>query len=290
MAGFPAVGGGAPILATGRGARWRGGLERTDLLGRASIGLFVAVTVALICAPLLAPHGPTKSVGAQLAHPGRGHLLGLDQQGRDILSRVLFGMRTSWFSAFLVIAVAIVIGGLIGLAAGIAGGWLDAVLMRLTEVFLALPGTLIALAVAAALGAGLRNTLVAISVVWWPFYARIIRGEARALMARPHVEAARLGGCSWGGVALRHVLPGVLGSVLVVATLDIGNVLLVLAGLSFLGLGSPPPSPELGAMTAQGLQYLLGASWVPIWPAAAIFMLTLIGNLAGDGMRDVAGT
>ncbi len=263
--------------------------DRRQLTGRIWVACFVLLTAVLAAMPALAPHSTIQPVGPPLQPPGQGTLMGTDQQGRDVFSRVLVGMTTSWFSALVVIVIGVVVGGVIGLAAGIRGGWIDSVLMRITEVFLALPGTLIALAVAAALGAGLRNTLIAISVVWWPFYARIVRGEARALMVRPHVEAARMGGASGLRVATRHVLPGVLGSVLVVATLDIGNVLLVLSGLSFLGLGAPPPAPELGAMTAQGLEYLLNAWWVPIFPALAIFALTLFGNLAGDGIRDLTG-
>jgi peptide/nickel transport system permease protein len=286
----------APIATVpdsrGPGAMWRSAWQvgkATDVLGRLAIGIFLLLTVLLAFMPLLVPHNPTAIVGVPFRPPSREFLFGLDNNGRDVFSRVLVGMRTSWFSAFAVIAAGAIVGGAIGLTAGISGGWLDSVLMRFTEVFLALPSTLIALAVAVGLGSSLRNTLFAIAIVWWPFYARVVRGEARALMVRPHVEAARMGGCSRWTIAVRHVMPGVLGSVLVIATLDIGNVLLLLSGLSFLGLGSPPPAAELGEMTAQGMPYLLTNWWIPVWPAAAIFLLTLIGNLAGDGMRDLAG-
>jgi peptide/nickel transport system permease protein len=208
--------------------------------------------------------------------------MGIDEQGRDVFSRVLFGMRTSWFAAFEVIASGVVIGGLIGLVAGMSGGWIDNLLMRITDVFLALPGPLLVLAVVSALGPSLPHTLVAVGVVWWPFYARIVRGEVRSIASRSHVEAARM-----GGVAFRHVVPGTFGAVLVTASLDIGALLLTLAGLSFLGLGSPAPAPELGAMTSRGLAYLFDAWWVPVFPALGVFLLAFIGNVAGDGVRDL---
>ena len=171
--------------------------------------------------------------------------------------------------------------------AGIFGGWVDILLMRVTDVFLALPGVLIALGVAAALGAGLSNTILAIMVVWWPWYARIVRGEVRHLMSRPHVEAARLGGAGRFRIARRHVLPGTVGPIVVAASLDVGALLLTLAGLSFLGLGSPPPAAELGSMVSRGLKYLFTAWWVPTFPAIAVFVLAFVANLAGDAMRSL---
>ena len=224
-----------------------------------------------------------------LKGPGAKHLLGTDEQGRDVFTRVVYGMRTSLWAAAVVILSGVVVGGTIGVVAGIAGGIVDAVLMRLTDLFLALPGPLLVLAIVAALGPGLRNTLAGISVIWWPYYARIVRGQVRATVVLPHVEAARLGGVGRVRLALRHVLPGAWGPVLVGASLDIGNLILLLAALSFLGLGSPEPAPELGAMTSLGLTYLFTSWWVAVCPAAAVFLLAFVGNLAGDAVRDLVG-
>jgi peptide/nickel transport system permease protein len=262
-------------------------LRHVGKLEVVALVVFSAMTVFLLFVPLLLPHGVTDEVGKSLTGPTAHHWMGIDEQGRDVFSRVLAGMRASWFSAFAVIASGVLIGGLIGLAAGMSGGWIDNVLMRITDVFLALPGPLLVLAVVSALGASLQHTLIAVGVVWWPFYSRIVRGEVRAIASRSHVEAARMGGAGRLRIAFRHVVPGTFGAVLVTASLDIGALLLTLAGLSFLGLGSPAPAPELGAMTSRGLSYLFDAWWVPVFPALGVFILAFVGNLAGDGVRDM---
>lgn len=262
-------------------------LRRLGWLERTAVIVFVLITVAMVLVPLYLPYATTKAVATPLQGPTGAHWMGIDEQGRDVLSRVLFGMRTSWFSAFGVIGSGVLIGGLIGVAAGMIGGWVDAVLMRVTDVFLALPGPLLVLAVVSALGPSLSHTLVAVMVVWWPFYARIVRAEVRSVMSRPHIEAARMGGAGWLTVARRHVLPGTFGSVLVTASLDVSALLITLAGLSFLGLGSPAPAPELGAMSARGLTYLFTGWWVPVFPALGVFVLAFIANLCGDGIRDL---
>jgi peptide/nickel transport system permease protein len=182
-----------------------------------------------------------------------------------------------------------VVGGLIGLVAGVLGGWVDDVLMRFTDLFLALPGPVLAIAIVAALGPSFFHTLLGVAIVWWPFYARIVRGEVRALASRPHVESARLAGAGVVRRALKHLLPGAVPAVVVTASLDVGNLVVTLASLSFLGLGAPAPAPELGAMAARGLQYLLQEWWVPVMPALAVFLLALVSNLAGDGFRDLLG-
>jgi peptide/nickel transport system permease protein len=263
-------------------------LGRLGRVEQVAIGLLGLLTLVLIAVPWIAPHGSLDDVGVTFAPPfTRGFILGTDEQSRDLLSRVLYGMRVSWFAALLVIATGIIIGGLIGVAAGMLGGWVDTVLMRITDVFLALPGPLLALAVVSALGPSLAHTLYAVMIVWWPFYARIVRGEVRSIMSRPHVEAARMGGSKRWSLATRHVLPGTIGPVLVTASLDVGALILTLAGLSFLGLGSPAPAAELGAMTARGLTYLLTKWWVPVMPALGLFVLVFIANLAGDAIRDL---
>jgi peptide/nickel transport system permease protein len=258
-------------------------------LDRIAIGLGIAITLVALLAPVLAPHSPSMPAGLPFAPPGAHDWFGTDEVGRDIFSRVLLGVRASWFAALAVIAFGVVVGGLIGLVAGSVGGWVDGLLMRVTDAFLALPGPVLAIAVVAALGPSLWHTLIAVSVVWWPFYARIMRGEIRALAARPHVEAARLGGAGRLRIALRHLLPGALAPTMVTASLDVGNLVLTLAALSFLGLGAPAPAPELGAMSARGLPYLLQEWWVPVMPGVAVMVLALVANLAGDGLRDLVG-
>jgi len=252
----------------------------------AAASLLLVVLLVALLAPVIAPHDPLEPVGIPLRPPGeQGLLLGSDSIGRDIFSRVLYGLRASWFSALLVITVGLLVGGLIGVIAGSLGGWTDSILMRTTDGFLALPAPVIAIAVCAALGPGLSHTLIAVSIVWWPLYARMIRGEVRAMASRPHVEAARLAGAGRVRIAVRHLLPGAVPSAVICASLDIGALVLTLAGLSFLGLGQPAPAPELGADTARNLSYLLQQWWIPVMPGLAVMVLAMVGNIAGDGVR-----
>lgn len=254
----------------------------------AAAGLLAVVTLIALLAPVIAPHDPIQPAGLPLQPPGSGRfLLGSDSIGRDILSRVLLGWRSSWLAALAVIASGLLIGGLIGLIAGSLGGILDTVLMRITDGFLALPAPVVAIAVVAALGPSLAHTLIAVAIVWWPFYARIVRGEVRALAARPHVEAARLAGAGRLRIALRHLLPGAVPAAVVTASLDVGNLVLTLAALSFLGLGQPQPAPELGADAARNLPYLLQQWWIPVMPGIAVMLLALAANIAGDGVRNL---
>jgi peptide/nickel transport system permease protein len=238
-------------------------------------------------APLFAPYDPILPVGAPFTPPDSQFWLGTDDIGEDILSRVLYGARQSWLSALAVITAGVAIGTAVGLVAGAVGGWVDSVLMRITDAFLALPGPVLALAVAAALGRSERNLLIAVAIVWWPLYARLVRGEIKALASRPHVEAARLAGTRGVRLWRRHLLPAALPPILIAASLDIGGLILTIAGLSFLGLGAPLPAPELGAMTAQGLPYLLSSWWIAVFPALAIFAIAMVSNFAGDAVRDL---
>jgi peptide/nickel transport system permease protein len=250
---------------------------------RAAAGPVAILTVIALLAPLLAAHGSLEVTdGGPFASPSTHALLGTDEIGRDVLSRVLYGIRTSWLSALAVIALGAAFGSLVGAIAGAVGGWVDTVLMRITDLFLSLPAPVLAIAVIASLGPSLTNTLLALSIVWWPWYARIVRGEVRALAARPHAEAARLAGVRRSRLVLRHLLPGAIAPVVVTMSLDVGNLILALAGLSFIGLGAPAPAAELGAMSARGLDYLFGHPWVPIAPAVAVALLALAANLTGD--------
>ena len=281
----------------GRGLATRARIRQIRVVGRRAstvdllaVGAFAAVVLVAIVTPAVAPHSPIVPVGIPFMAPGHGgFLLGSDEVGQDILSRVLFGLRSSLAAAGAVIASGVVIGGLIGLVAGAAGGWVDDALMRFTDIFLAMPGPVLAIAVVAALGPSFVHTLIGVSIVWWPFYARIVRAEARALASRPHIEAARLAGVGPLRRAWRHILPGAVPAVLVTASLDVGNLIVTLASLSFLGLGAPAPAPELGAMAARGLQYLLQEWWVPVMPALVVFLVAFLANLAGDGVRDLMG-
>ncbi|HTZ08178.1 MAG TPA: ABC transporter permease [Acidimicrobiales bacterium] len=264
--------------------------RRAGLGDRIAIGVFLLLVVMAFCAPAIAPHDPIVPAGAPFTPPFHGgFLLGSDEVGQDILSRILYGMRASFIACAVVISSGVLIGGLIGLTAGAAGGWVDNVLMRFTDLFLAVPGPILAIAVVASLGPSFFHTLLAVSIIWWPFYARIVRAEVRALAARPHLEAARLAGVGRVRLALRHLLPGAVPAALVTASLDVSNLIIVLALLSFLGLGAPAPAPELGAMAARGLQYLNQDWWVPVMPSLAIFVIALSANLAGDGVRDLIG-
>jgi peptide/nickel transport system permease protein len=254
---------------------------------RATLILLVVLLLVSFLGPLLVAHNPVQPAAGPFTPPGGRFLLGTDELGHDIFSRVLYGARQSWIGAFAVIASGVIIGTAIGLVAGASGGWVDTVLMRVTDAFLALPAPVLALAIAAALGRSYTNTLIAVAVVWWPLYARIVRAEIKAFSSRPYIEAATLAGVRAHRRWLRHLLPGALPTILIAASLDVGGLILTVSGLSFLGLGAPQPAPELGAMTAQGIPYILSAEWVALFPALAIFLIALVSNLAGDAVRDL---
>ncbi|WP_197373877.1 ABC transporter permease [Mycolicibacterium baixiangningiae] len=265
--------------------------SRSAVVNWIGFSLIIVVTLAAVAVPVLAPYDPLLPVGMPLQAPGvDGFLLGTDSIGRDVLSRVLYGARSSWFAALAVVALGLFIGGLIGLIAGTAGGWIDSLLMRITDAFLSLPAPVLAIAVVAALGPGFLHTLIAVSIVWWPFYARLVRGEVARLAARPHVEAAKLAGVGPIRLARRHLLPGAVPNAMVAASLDIGTLILTLAALSFLGLGQSAPAPELGADSARNLSYFLQQWWIPVMPGVGVLVLALVGNIAGDSLRNLMKT
>jgi peptide/nickel transport system permease protein len=265
-------------------------LRRVSWIDRFVFAAVAVVTLIAVFAPLIAPHAASATPGKPFTHPfSHGFLLGTDDVGRDIFSRVLFGISSTWLSALLVISSGVLIGGLVGLVAGASGGWIDAVLMRITDIFLALPGPVLAITIVAALGPSLWHTLIAVMIVWWPLYARILRGEVRALASRPHMEAARLAGVGRLRLTFRHLMPGAIPSTIVAASLDVSALIITLSSLSFLGLGAPAPAPELGAMSARGINYLIEYSFVPLIPALAVFVVAVVANLAGDGARDLIG-
>lgn len=265
--------------------------SRSALINWIGFSSVIVVTLVVVAVPILAPYDPLTPAGLPLQPPGaNGFLLGTDSIGRDILSRVLYGARSSWFAALAVVAIGLLIGGIVGLVAGATGGWVDAVLMRITDAFLSLPAPVLAIAVVAALGPGFVHTLIAVSIVWWPFYARLVRGEIARLAARPHVEAAKLSGVSPLRLARRHLLPGAVPNTLVAASLDIGTLILTLASLSFLGLGQAAPAAELGADSARNLSYFLQQWWIPVMPGLGVLVLALIANIAGDCLRNLMKT
>jgi peptide/nickel transport system permease protein len=283
-----------PLRPQRRGLARVSGVRRVftgaNKLDKAGIVLLSVLILLAIFAPVIAPYNPIDPSGIPFTPALHGgHLLGTDEVGYDIFSRVLFGLRTSLIGVLIVVSSGVVIGGTIGLVAGVAGGWIDTLLMRITDLFLALPGPLLAIAIAASLGPSYFHVLLSVGIVWWPFYARIMRGEIRALAARPHLEAAVLAGAGPARRGLRHLLPGALPAIVVTASLDVGNLVVTLAGLSFLGLGAPAPAPELGAMAARGLQFLLQQWWVPVMPGITVALLALGANLTGDAMADAMG-
>jgi peptide/nickel transport system permease protein len=276
----------APPLPRRLRARTRNAFAGTPVGAYIAFAALLAIVVVTLLAHRLAPYSPNLPVGDPLAKPGAAHLLGTDEVGRDMFSRVLIGLSSSWWGAMVVIASGVIGGGLVGLIAGAAGGIIDSLLMRLTDVFLALPGAVLAVTVVAAIGPSYQHTLIAISIVWWPLYARIVRGEVTRLRASPHIEAARVAGTGRARIAFRHLLPGAVPPTLVAATLDVGALVLMVAGLSFLGLGAPAPAPELGSMSEHGLTYLFAAWWVPVVPAMGVAVLVVVANFAGDALRD----
>jgi peptide/nickel transport system permease protein len=246
--------------------------------------LFLAAFAALV-----APFDPyDQDLSAALTPPGSEHWFGADQYGRDVLSRVLYGTRYALLAILVADGLALVLGGAMGLLAGFAGGAADAVIMRCVDVLLAFPYLLLALVIVAALGPSLLNSLIAIGIVYSPQYARMMRGQVLAVRELDFVQAANAIGARPLRVVLRDVLPNCMGPVLVLATLQAGSVVVETAGLSFLGLGAQPPSPDWGALLADGHDYFLSAWWIATFPGAAILIAVLGFNLVGDALRDQA--
>ena len=253
----------------------------------ALVGLTIAVawTLVAIFAPLIAPENPLAESSALFQPPSAQHLLGTDELGRDLLSRVLWGARLSLPLALFLVSVALTIGGTLGGLAGYFGGWVEEIVMRAADLVFAFPTIILAMAVTAALGPGLRNAVLAVVIVSWPSYARVVRGLVLQLTNSDFVAASRLLGVSARRALVREVMPNVAGPVLVLATLDLGNAVLLLAGLSFLGLGAQPPTAEWGSMVNTGTQYF-ERWWLGTFPGLAILTVVLAFNFLGDSLRD----
>jgi peptide/nickel transport system permease protein len=254
----------------------------------AAIGATIAVAwiVLAIFAPWIAPHGSLEQSFAPAPSPSAHHLFGTDELGRDVLSRVIYGSRVSLPIALLLVALAATIGSVVGAIAGYFRGILDGALMRAVDLFFAFPPIILAMVVAAVLGRGLQNAALAIVVVAWPSYARVVRGLVLSVGDSEFVQSARLLGAPARRTLYRDILPNVAGPVLVLATLDLANAILLLSGLSFLGLGAQPPTAEWGSMVADGTQYFQWW-WMGTFPGLAIFTVVLAFNFLGDSLRDV---
>ncbi len=257
----------------------------------ALIGLLIVMSLVLVAifADVIAPYSPVTGGdlrSERLLAPGMAHPFGTDDQARDIFSRIVHGARLTLYVVVLVAVIAAPIGLLIGTAAGYAGGLLDAALMRVTDIFLAFPRLILALAFVAALGPGIENAVLAIALTAWPPYARIARAETLTVRNSDYISAVRLLGASPMRIVARHIMPLCVSSLIVRVTLDMAGIIVTAAGLGFLGLGAQPPLPEWGAMIASGRRFVLDQWWVAAAPGAAIFIVSLGFNLLGDGLRD----
>jgi len=256
----------------------------TARVGAAIVAIFLLLTVI---APEIAPYDPyDQDFGAALQEPSLEHFFGTDQYGRDELSRVMYGSRTALLSILVADGIALFVGTMLGLIAGFYGKWVDSAAMRLVDVLLAFPYLLLALIIVAALGPSLVHSMIAIGIVATPVYARVIRGQVLAVRTTEFVLAARAIGGSASRIMLRHVLPNSFTPILVMATLQAGTVVVETAGLSFLGMGAQPPSPDWGSVLAEGQAYFLTSWWIATFPGLAIFMVVLGFNLLGDALRD----
>jgi peptide/nickel transport system permease protein len=253
------------------------------------IGLVLAVGLfgIAVAAPAIAPYDPVSLAPKnRLLPPSSMNWFGTDDGGRDIFSRVVFGARYSLLAAAVVLSLAVTFGTAVGLIAGFAGGKIDEALMRLTDMFLAFPALVLAMGISAALGASLANSMIAIAVVWWPWYARLVRGQTLRLRHEQFVDAARASGASDAQMIVRHILPNCWTPIIVQVTLDVGYAILTTASLSFIGLGAQPPTPEWGAMVATGKDYILDQWWMSTFPGLAIFLAVMAFNLVGDGLQE----
>lgn len=259
--------------------------------GKTRLYIFGAMAALLIVGAVfsesLCPYDPyLQNLDIALEQPSAAHIFGTDRYGRDMLSRVIAGSRTSIFSTFLLVAIITALGTAIGVFCGWARGRADNILMRVSDLCLAFPGLVFALAVAGVLGGGLHNAILALTAISWPKYARIARSQTLSVRETAYLKAARLAGCSTPRLILRHILPNIAGPILVTATLDVGTMMMELAGLSFLGLGAKPPTPEWGSMMSETRGLLQTVPWAVFAPGIAIFVAVMVFNLLGDAVRD----
>lgn len=257
------------------------------------LALIILVLLALIAilAPYIAPYpedfADAAHMSEKLLPPSAQHLMGTDELGRDIFSRVLYGTRVSLRAALCAVGLSLVIGIPLGAIAGSFGGWVDNVIMRITDVFLSFPPLLLAIAMVALMGSSLNNAVLAISLSWWPWYTRLVRGQAISVKERKFVQAAETIGTSRMKIIFKHIIPNCISPVIVQASMDIGGVILTVASLSFLGLGAQLPTPEWGLMISTGRRFFPDSWWYCIFPGLAIFITVLCFNLLGDAIREI---
>lgn len=252
-------------------------------------GLIVlGLVVVAIVAPWVAPYDPvSNNLNQLLAPPSSAHWMGTDQAGRDVLSRVLYGTRISLRIGVLAVSAIMAVGVVLGLAASLVGGWVDALIMRVADVFLSFPTLVLALAISTALGGGLENVIIAVAIAGWPWYARLVRSVVLSVRREGYVEASRVSGARWSWIIRRHVVPNSFAPVLVQASQDMGYTILLAASLGFLGIGVKIPTPEWGTMINDGREVFLSQWWVATFPGLAIVVSVLGFNLLGDGLRDI---
>lgn len=251
--------------------------------------LAVLLVVCSFFSAHLTPYDPyLQNLNIAKQAPSAEHLLGTDRYGRDMLSRVIAGSRASIFSTLLLVAIITALGTAVGITCGWIGSWVDTVLMRISDVFLAFPGLVFALAVAGSLGGGLQNAIIALAAISWPKYARIARSQTLSQKETQWMKAVRLSGSGTGKIIWKHILPNILGPILVTSVLDIGTMMMELAALSFLGLGAKPPIPEWGSMMSDTRSLMTTSPWITFSPGIAIFISVMIFNLLGDTIRDYA--
>jgi len=282
-----------PLVRSGRAGTRRSGFRRTasgvlsNPLMVFGFGVMLLLVLVAIFAPVLAPSDPTRmQLGQRMRPPSPQHLFGTDDLGRDILARVIWGARVSLEIGLIVVGLAGTTGFLVGATSGYARGAFDGLVMRLMDIILAFPPLILAMAIASFLGPDLNNAMLAIAVVHVPKYTRLARGEALALREALYVLAARSSGASAWRIVTRHIMLNSLSSVLIVATLDFGLVILTAASLGFIGLGAQPPTPEWGLMVADGRKYLIDAPWLASFPGLTIMVVVIAANVFGDGLRD----
>lgn len=266
-------------------------LLNRNLLTRAAMIMVLILTVLALLAPYIVPYPKQveneNNPAIMLQKPSLEHPFGTDELGRDIFTRVIYGTRISLRASLIAVAIAVAFGMTLGAIAGAAGGIVDEMIMRITDIFLSFPSLLLAIAVSAFLSPSLTNATLAISASWWPWYTRIVRGQAVSIRERQFVRAARAIGTPERTVVLKHIIPNTIAQVIVQASMDIGGVIMTLASLSFLGLGAQSPTPEWGLMINTGRTYFQTAPWCSIFPGFAIFLTVLAFNLLGDGLREV---
>jgi len=261
---------------------------RANPLALLGLAILLALIVVAILAPVIAPIGYNdQSLVRRLQPPGAEHWFGTDELGRDVFSRIVWGSRITLYISSLVAVIAAPIGLAVGTTAGYFGGWTDTVLMRINDIFLSFPSLILALGFVAALGPGIGNAVIAISLTAWPAIARLARAETLTVRHADYIAAVRIQGASPLRIILRHIVPMCVPSVVVRITLNMAGIILTAAGLGFLGLGAQPPTPEWGAMLSTGRQNMLGAWWLAAMPGLAILLTSLAFNLFGDGLRDV---